>query len=442
MRTKRRFARLTAVLVVLAVVAVGCGDDDDEQTAPTTPGGGTAPPSELARVGGTMEVAAVWSGEEQANFRQVLDAFTAKTGTQVTFTSTGDDIPTVLRTRIQGNAPPDVAVLPQPGLLRDLAGQGALKPVADVAGSLVDQHYAPHWKELGSVNGQLYGVFFKGANKSLGWYNVSAFRNAGVQPPKTFDELLTVAQTVKDSGVTPFAIPGGSAWTLTDLFENIYLRQAGAQKYDQLSRHEIPWTDQSVKDALTTMARILSDRSLIAGSPTQTTFDQAVDAVFQKPPAAAMVLEGDFVPAAATQPAQPLTDYDSFPFPAIGSSPPSMVAGGDVAVMLKDTPQAKELVKFLASPEAGEIWARLGGFSSPNKGVDPGAYPDEVIRRNATALAQATLLKFDMSDLAPAEFGGTPSRGEWALLQQFADNPSNVDGTATQLEQAAAAAFQ
>ncbi len=443
MRTPTRSLRWAAIASLLMLVAVACGgdDDDDETGQPaTTAATGGAQTQELQRVGGTMEVAAVWSGQEQASFRQVLDAFTAKTGTQVTFTSTGDNIATVLRTRIEGNSPPDVAVLPQPGLLRDLANQNALKPIDDLVGSALTQNFAPHWKDLGTVNGRLFGLFFKGANKSLVWYNTSAFRNAGVQPPRTFDELLRTAQTIKDSGVTPFSLGGGAGWVLTDLFENIYLRQAGPDRYDQLSRHQIPWTDQSVRDALRTMGRLLSDRTNFAGVVTQTQFVQSVDNVLRNPPAAAMVIEGDFVPGSATQKATPVTDYNSFAFPSINNSPPSVVGGGDAVVMLKDTPQAKELVKFLASAEAAEIWAKLGGFSSPNRRVNASIYPDDVTRNNATALAQATIFKFDMSDLAPADFGGTPGRGEWALLQQFADNPSDVDGIATQLEAAAAAA--
>ncbi len=436
MTTRSRTARLALVFAVLLLVAA-CGGATNQTTGGTTPEG-----QGLAQVGGTMEVAAVWSAQEQENFKRVLDAFTAKTGTQVAFTSTGDDIATVLRTRLQGNSPPDVAVLPQPGLLKDLVSQNALTPIDDLVGQAVDSDWSPDWKTLGSVNGRVYGLFFKGANKSLGWYNVSAFRNAGVTAPNTFDDLLSTARTIKDSGVTPFAVGGGSGWVLTDLFENIYLRQAGPDKYDALSTHAIPWTDPSVKVALTTMGSLLSDKNLIAGSATQTTFQQAVDLVFRNPPSAAMILEGDFVPGAATQKAQPVKDYDSFPFPSIGGSPPSVVGGGDAVVMMKDTPQARELIKFLSTHEAAEIWAELGGFSSPNKRVDPLVYPDDVTRRNATALAEATTFRFDMSDLAPAEFGGTPGRGEWALLQQFADNPANVDGIAAQLEQAAAAAYK
>ena len=44
--------------------------------------------------------------------------------------------------------------------------------------------------------------------------------------------------------MTPYSIGAADGWTLTDLFENIYLRTAGAEKYDQLTKHEILWTDR------------------------------------------------------------------------------------------------------------------------------------------------------------------------------------------------------
>jgi len=210
-RRAGRPARLGLTLTFgLALVGAACGASGTSTGAgAANPGAGTQASQTPAKVGGSMEVAAVWTGQEQTEFKKVLDAFTAKTGTQVTFTSTGDDIATVLRTRLQGGAPPDVAVLPQPGLLKDLATQGALKPIEDVAGKAVDQHYSKDWRALGTANGQLYGVFFKGANKSTVFYNVHAFQAAGVKPPSTFDDLLGEAKTIKDSGVAPFSVGGG-----------------------------------------------------------------------------------------------------------------------------------------------------------------------------------------------------------------------------------------
>ena len=110
--------------------------------------------------------------------------------------------------------------------------------------------------------------------------------------------------------------------------------------------------------------------------------------------------------------------------------------------MFRDTPAARALIRYLASPEAATIWAKRGGFSSPNKGVPASAYSDAVTRATATALAQAEIFRFDMSDLQPAAFGGTPAQGEWKILQDFLANPTDVDGTASKLEAAAARAYR
>ena len=166
----------------------------------------------------------------------------------MTYTSTGDDIAAVLTPRIAGGDAPDVAMLPQPGLLNDFATQGVLQPIEDAAGATVDENYASIWRTLGSVDDTLYGVWFKAANKSLWWYNAQVFSDAGVKPPKSFDGLLETAETVNDFGVTPISVGGADGWTLTDQFENIYLATAGPEKYDQLARHEIPWTDRVGED--------------------------------------------------------------------------------------------------------------------------------------------------------------------------------------------------
>src|ERR671936_1108129 len=96
-------------------------------------------------------------------------------------------------------------------------------------------------------------------------------------------------------------------------------------------------------------------------------------------------------------------------------------------MMFKDSPAARALIKYLAGPEAGTIWAKRGGFSSPNKNVPASAYPDAITRTTAGALAKASTFRFDMSDLAPSQFGGTD---EFADLQAFLKNPKNVNGTA------------
>jgi hypothetical protein len=68
-------------------------------------------------------------------------------------------------------------------------------------------------------------------------------------------------------------------------------------------------------------------------------------------------------------------------------------------------------------------------------------YPDEISQNLASEVVDAEVFRFDMSDLAPAAFGGTPGQGSWALLQDFLRNPSDIDGITAQLEAAATQAY-
>jgi alpha-glucoside transport system substrate-binding protein len=398
-------------------------------------------------VSGSISVVSEATGAEQKNFLKVLDGF-KKLNPDVTvkYTSAGRQLPTLLGTAVEGGNPPDVALIPQPALMREFANRGALKPI-EFLRSTIKRNWSPGWLALGSVKGKLYGLYFKGANKSTIWYNVPAFKNAGVTAPKTWPQLQKVAATLKASGVPAYSIGGGDGWTLTDLFENIYIRLAGPTKYDQLSTHKIKWTDPSVKAALRTMATIFGDTSNIAGGSSgavQTTFSDSVTQAFTPQPKAAMVLEADFVGGVitGTTKAKPITGFNVFSFPSINGSPPSVVTGGDAVVMFKDNPAARALLAYFATPQAAVIWAKLGGYSSPNKRVPASAYADPLQRKTALELAHARISRFDLSDLQPSAFGGTPGKGEWLLLQNFLKNPQNVDGTAAQLEQAAAAAYK
>jgi len=399
--------------------------------------------------GQQLEVAAVWSGEEQASFEKVLLRFEKRTGARVRFTSTGRNIATALGQRIRAGDTPDVAILPQPGLLGDLARRRALKPIEAVAGNLVDTNYAPVWRELGTVDSTLYGVWFKAANKSTVWYRTKAFFDAGAAPPKTWEQLQAVSERLARKGLTPLAVGAGDGWTLTDWFENVYLRTAGPQKYDQLVSRQIPWTDDSVKEALRTLGQVLGRPEWIRGGrdgALATTFEMSVVQTFGLPTAdgkegAAMTMEGSFVASNIAQATRTEvgTGARFFDFPSVAGSKRSVIFGGDVAVLMKDNEAGRELIKFLATPAAAEPWAEAGGFISPNRSVDPAAYPNLTTRQLARALVEPGLVRFDLSDLVPASFGATNGQGMYKILQDWLKNPTDVDGTTAQLEAAAAA---
>ncbi|MEU1625597.1 extracellular solute-binding protein [Streptomyces sp. NPDC020096] len=431
--------------VALAMASTACGGGGSSATA----SGATSSGVKLPDLHGQhLQVAAVWTGPEQQNFLKVIQQFDKLTGAQTSFVPTGDDVSTFLGTKIQGGAAPDVAFLPQPGVLAQFAKAGWLKPVNSAVDKELSSNYTPGWKNLGGYGGKQYGVYFKAANKSAVWYNTSAFQTAGVaQPPTTWSEFLKDAQTISDSGTTPVSVGGADGWTLTDWFENIYLSQAGPDLYDKLTKRQIKWTDTSVAKALTTLGQLFGKSSLIAGGnrgALQTEFPTSVDQTFANPPKAAMVYEGDFVATNITSDTKAKlgTDAKFFPFPAVDGGKAPLVSGGDVAVALKGNTGAQALLQYLASPDAARIEVQQGGFISPDKALDLSAYPNETERALAQSVIQAgDNFRFDMSDQAPAAFGGTKGQGEWKDLQDFLANPSDVAGAQGKLEADAAKAY-
>jgi alpha-glucoside transport system substrate-binding protein len=439
-----RKARAVAILAGLAVAVSACANAPTT-TQPSASSSASASGGGKTLEGVKLEVAAKWTGAEQKNFEQVLKAFSDKTGAQVTYASTGEDTGAYLGPRIQGKNPPDVAILPQPGLVKQYVDQDALKPLTPEVVQEVDTNYTPYWKELGSVSGKVYGVLVKAAHKSLIWYRSQAFEDAGVQPPTNWDELIKASQTIADSGTPPFSLCGASGWTLTDLFENVYLSTAGPENYDKLSKHEIPWTDASVATALEKIAQITGKKEFLLDGPSgtlQTDFPTCVSKVYGTKKAA-MVIEADFVAVEAGQSGAKVGEEAKyFPFPKAGDTAP-VVLGGDVAVAMKDSPGAMALVQFLASKEGGEIWAKLPGYLSPNKNVSPDNYPDELTKQlGQTIVSAGDAVRYDMSDLAPSAFGGTDGKGEWKVLQDFLRSPSDIKGAQTKLEDEAKKAWK
>ncbi|MCQ4212959.1 ABC transporter substrate-binding protein [Streptomyces longispororuber] len=454
LRTTRTPTLRRAVVAIavgsLALALTSCGDDDNGKNEPS---GGTSSSKgsslQLPKLDGeSLEIAAVWTGDEQKNFKQVLAEFEKRTGAKVTFVPAQDPIINFLGSKVAGGAPPDVAMLPQPGAIKQAVDKKWAKPLGADAQAQLTKNYSQGWQDLGKVDGKQYAAYYKAANKSLVWYNAKVFENAAAKEPKTWKEFLATAQAIYDSGVTPMSIGGADGWPLTDWFENIYLSQAGPEKYDQLAKHEIKWTDPSVKQALTTLAQLWGKSDFIAGGnkeAVQTEFTKSVEQTFTggDQPKGAMVYEGDFVQVNIQQTkAKVGTDAKVFPFPAAGDQAP-VVSGGDAAVILKDSKAAQALVTFLASPDAATIQAKLGGYLSPNKNVDLSAYPNEVQRTIAKALIDAgDDFRFDMSDQTPQAFGGTPGKGEWKALQDFLTNPKDVAGTQATLEAEAAKAYK
>lgn len=362
---------------------------------------------------GAVTVLGVWGGDELAAFQEAVFPFTEETGIGMAFEGTRD-MAAILTTRVEAGNPPDLAILPNPGQMHELAVQGVLVDISTFMD--VDQlkgDYAQAWLDLASHEGTLYGIFYKVANKSLIWYNPKAFTAAGYEVPGTWDELIALSDQIVADGKAPWAIGlesgAASGWPATDWIEDIMLRTAGPEVYDKWVAHEIPWTDPAIKKAWETFGQIVGNKDYQYGGSTgtlATSFGDAPVPLFDDPPGAYLHRQASFITGFFPEGLVAGEDYDFFPFPPIDPQYGTPVLGGaDLIVMFNDTPQARALVEYLAGPEPQEVWAAKGGFISPNKRVSLDAYPDELTRKMAKMVVEAEIFRFDASDLMPAAVG-------------------------------------
>ena len=431
MRRKLSLLAVPALVLALAVTAAGCGGGDE---------GGDG--------GGTVTVFSLWGGSERQAFQKVLNGFTEETGIKAKYEQGRDFLP-ILRPRIAAGNPPDVAIIPRPGVVADFARDGSLKTLEDLGVDMgvIDDNYAESWKDLGTVDGDLYGIVVKANSKDTLWYRPNSFQQLGVQPPETWQDLLSVAAEIREKGRKPFAIGAEgtiNSWTLTDWFENIYLHQSGPDKYTQLFSGELSFTDPSVKSAVQELLKVVTDENVPGGREgvLGTDFVSSIGQVFGANPKAEMHGQGGFVGGIAigqiNPRLQPGKDIDFVDFPTINPAYDTAVMGaGDQAVAFTSNDNVKALMEYLASPEAGEIWVKTGAIISPNKNVDQAAYPNQLASKEAEQLADAEVFRFDGSDLLPGTLGQS-----WATtLQTIIQNPGDVDQALQDFQREAEAEF-
>lgn len=450
MQTAKRTVALAGAMAMLISTLAACSSSGKGSGGAKTDSKTSSKPAATANLKGkTFTVLGQWTGAEQKAFQAVLDQFDKSTGAKGTYTpAAGGDEATVLGTQVNGGTPPDVAMLALPGAISQYAKANKLQPLSAGAKSAVSANYASVWSQLATVGGKVYGVPFDASNKSTVWYSTKAFSDAGLSTPATWEDFLKAGKTLGDSGVSvPVSVGGGDGWTLTDWFENVYIRTAGLDMYDKLTHHQIPWTDPSVAKALTTLKQLWGQKTLIGNpaSALKVPFPASVDNTFKKTPTSAVVFEGSFVATTITgdkNPAKVGTDAKFFPFPSVGGSKPALVGGGDFAVGFTKNAAVQPFLEYLASPEAAKAMVSSpgSGFLSANKNLDTSAYQDATSGELGKQIVSVgDNFRFDMSDQAPAEFGGTPNKGEWADLQTFLGN-GNVAAAQKALEGHAKAA--
>ncbi len=361
----------------------------------------------------TVTLISPMTGEQKQQLEKVLAPFIEATGIKVAYEGV-NDFTTVLPVRVESGNPPDVAMFPQPGLMQKFAEQEELVPLENVISrSQLEKAYPQQWLDLGTVNNQVYGLWYSVSVKSLVWYNPEQFQRQGYNIPETWQEMMQLSQQIVDDGKTPWCLGVESGettgWVGTDWIEDIMLRTAGPEVYDQWVNHEIPFTHPAVKKAFERFGEIARNSEYVVGGTVgvlSTPYGDSVNGLFRNPPRCYLHRQGSFIESFFPPEVTLGEDADVFPLPPTepGEDVPLLVAG-DVFAMFNNTAEARALMKYLATSKPHEAWARLGGYLSPHRQVSLNIYPNEVTKRQAELLKNAEVVRFDGSDLMPPSVG-------------------------------------
>ena len=203
--------------------------------------------------GQTLTIFGPWRGEDQVLVESMLAYFEAASGVDVSYSSS-EGYEQQIIIDAEAGSPPDVAVLPQPGLIGDLAAKGFVVPLGDETNTWLNDNYGAgaSWAALGTYKGKdgaeaLYAFPYKADVKSLVWYSPDNFADAGYEVPKTMEELKALTEKIVADGGTPWCIGlgsgGATGWPATDWVEDLMLRTTTPENYDKWVSNELKFND-------------------------------------------------------------------------------------------------------------------------------------------------------------------------------------------------------
>jgi alpha-glucoside transport system substrate-binding protein len=382
--------------------------------------------------GETLTIFGPWRGEDETLVRSVLAYFADATGVDVKYSSSENyEQQVVIDT--QAGSPADITVLPQPGLIADLASKGFLTPLGDETKQWLLDNYAAgqSWVDLGtykdqSGNEQLFGFPYKIDVKSLVWYVPENFEDAGYEVPTTMEELKALTEQIVADGATPWCIGlgsgGATGWPATDWVEDLMLRTQTPEVYDQWVTNEIPFTDERIVAALEEFGWFAKNDEFVDGGAAavaSTDFRDSPKGLFGSPPKCYLHHQASFIPSFFPEGTVVGEDADFFYMPPYADKADlgkPVLGAGTLAIITRDTPAARAFIEFLKTPIAHEIWMAQSSFLTPFKSANIDAYANDQMKKQGEILVNSTTFRFDGSDLMPGKIG---AGAFWTAMVNF-----------------------
>jgi len=443
--TRPRQALVLATTLALALSAAACsGDSGDGDSSGSNSSPECAAFDKYSGSNGTT--VSIYSSIRDAEadlLEESWKSFEDCTGITIEYEGSGE-FEAQLPVKVDGGNAPDIAFVPQPGLLKRFADAGKLKEASADTKAMAEANYPKEWLDYATVGGKFYGAPFGSNVKSFVWYSPKLFAEKGWKVPTTWDEMTALSDTIAAAGIKPWCagIESGDAtgWPATDWIEDVMLRDAGADVYDQWVEHTIPFNDPKVVSAVDRVGKILKDPKYVNGgfgdvkSIATTSFQEAGTPILENK--CAMYRMASFYANQWPEGTKVAEDGDTFAFylPAVDPAKGKPVlGGGEFTAAFADRPEVQKVQTYLASGEAANTRAKLGNWVSANNKLEI-ANVGNPIDKLAVEILQdkSAVFRFDGSDLMPAAVGaGTFWKGmvDWINGKSTTEVLGQIEGS-------------
>jgi alpha-glucoside transport system substrate-binding protein len=434
--TRRRAASLIGAAAAASMLLAACGGSSSgggaASATPTLTGDCAAFQPYAGHSGTTVSIYASIISPESDAYIASWKQFEQCTGITISYEGS-NDFESQLPIRVQGGTPPDLAFIPQPGLLQKMVQSGKVaKPPQAVVDNMAN--WNPQWKTYGTVDGTFYAAPMSSNLKSLVWYSPKAFAAKGYTVPTTWDEMMALSDKIAATGVKPWCggIGSGTAtgWPATDWLEEIVMRQSGPDVYDKWISHDVKFNSPEITKAMDTLNGWMRNPKYVNGgygdvkTIATTTFQNAGLPILKGQ--CYMLQQASFYQAQWPTGTKVGPDGDVYAFyePPMGTTYGKPVeGGGEFVTAFSDRPEVQAVQTYLSTVDWINGKVKLGNWVTANKAIDSSLFTTAIDKLSWTILTDpSATFRFDASDLMPAAVG---SGAEWTQMTAwFAENKS------------------
>ena len=416
--------RCLAGIMAMAMLAASCSGSNEEE-------------SEARSV---VRIFGPYRGLEADLFVAGLDDWADERAIDIRYTGSSAFIDDLRYQVLEIAVPPDIALVPQPGVVRSMVRLDRAVPIPAETEAAVAGNYEPSILDLGRIDGELVGLPYRTSAKSLVWYRPGVFAANRLEIPDSLEGLERLVDEIADLGLTPWCMGieagGATGWVATDWVEDLILRQWGAEVYTDWVAGTVPFADPRIAESFATFRSLALRPGRVAGGVAEvlsTNTQAADDRLFTDPPGCVLYRQSStgfgWMPPGTTLG----SDVDFFAFPGDPVTSGSMIAGLDLAVAFDDRPEVRAVLERLATPAAVAAWAAEGRFVSPLRIAEPATFYSPEDLRFAQELLDAEPLLPDGSDSMPGSIGTTLF---WGEITRWLSSAQSYDAMAATMDAA------